>query len=726
MKKTIYLLTIMALSLLFHSCATATKSKLYREVKIKELADNPIFDISLAHQAPRFDSIKILDFKEAFTIGLAIQHKTFEEVLEDREAPSFENTILKIEESNYSIRKARILWTTMIGYGASPLSMSDSLSVVSDSLVNEVYGFEDKIFENHNFFQKINAVNQVKNKLSSSDKRLVEYYLNKAYAFHGNLNSTQRKQETKLIEQIENTSAKIDSLKIVHKEQGFWVQSIEDIDGLADWQIELSASLAKENGSKTNYLLPYHSRQLNARSILSSLKREEIRKRYFQEKEKSQDKLYKDNRDLTDQIDSLAIKKMQLAKLYGHKHRASVQLQGFWNGAADNYLNSAEEIIDFNKSYAKQAAIEKQKEDSLILQTLGILDSKAITIAPWNRYFYTNAYISKTSNDSVFTPYFTLDTVVEKGMFFLANKLFGLTFRLRNDLPKYHPDIKVYEVIEEPGNTLGLIYLDFFARENKIPMPSFTSFAEASTYYKQKPISGGMWSLEKGKQLTPADVISLFHDFTHGIHNLYAERKYSVYSGMFNTPQDFGEFPSQLFEFAAFHPDIIKNYAIHNETKETLSDSLIDELIFSYNFGWANAMYGITIKNMLSTKWHAMKDTDGFISSKYFEVKMMKNEQLFESNNAFSSYRYIDQWTNEDYIKGWPSGYHFNYTQYMAANAFEMILSEGGLNEKQGKMLKRLLALGNEKDMKKEFNAFLGRPPRIEHLFKYKFPLYKN
>ncbi|MCB0688940.1 MAG: hypothetical protein KDC53_20520, partial [Saprospiraceae bacterium] len=297
--------------------------------------------------------------------------------------------------------------------------------------------------------------------------------------------------------------------------------------------------------------------------------------------------------------------------------------------------------------------------------------------------------------------------------------LFGITFKVREDLPVYHPDVVAYEVFDEDGRSLAIYYLDFYARDNKSGGAWMNNMVNQSHYLKQKPVIVNVFNFQKPTEGNPSlitydDVTTMFHEFGHSIHGIFADQKWESLSGT-NTPRDFVEFPSQVNEQWALDPTVLKNYAIHYKTGETIPEILVEKLKTSKTFNQGYAMTEIVSAATLDMAWHTVANEEEFLATDLFEKKALGRYQLqlkVVPPRYHSSY-FLHIWSN-----GYSAGYYaYLWSEMLDYSAYQWFEEHGGMTRENGdRFRKYILSVGNSVDLNEAFRNFTGSDPDIEPL----------
>ena len=320
-------------------------------------------------------------------------------------------------------------------------------------------------------------------------------------------------------------------------------------------------------------------------------------------------------------------------------------------------------------------------------------------------------------------PYFEVTTVLEKGVFFAAEKFYGITFKERKDLPVYHSDVTTYEVFDRDGKSLAIYYLDFYTRNNKNGGAWMSNFVDQSHLLGQKPVIVNVFNYQKPAEGKPSlisydDVTTMFHEFGHTLHGLFADQKYTSISGT-NVPRDFVEFPSQINEFFALEPSVLKNYALHYQTKQPMPQALIDKIKKAGAFNQGYSTTELVSAATIDMNWHSVTDASQFKPALEFEKDVL-------AKYGFNLKQVPPRYHSPYFAHIWGGGYSAGYYAYMwsdmlNSDAWDYISKNGGMTRENGdRFRKYILSVGNSVDLNSAYKEFTGRNPNLQPLLKDK------
>eukprot|EP01090_Pellita_catalonica_P012963 TRINITY_DN296_c0_g1_i11.p1 TRINITY_DN296_c0_g1~~TRINITY_DN296_c0_g1_i11.p1 ORF type:complete len:417 (+),score=79.97 TRINITY_DN296_c0_g1_i11:2941-4191(+) len=403
------------------------------------------------------------------------------------------------------------------------------------------------------------------------------------------------------------------------------------------------------------------------------------------------------------------------AQILGFDNFASWSLQGTMASTPDKVFEMFNGLIP--GSLSKVAAETKE------IQAEINKEGNDFTLAPydWNHFAEKVRKSKYNLNEDEVKPYFELTNVLEKGVFYAATKLYGITFKKRTDIPTYHPDVVVYEIFEEDGSKLGLFYGDFFARDSKRGGAWMGAFVKQSKLRGQKPVIYNVCNYPKPAEGEPAlisfdNVETTFHEFGHALHGLFGNQKYASISGT-STARDFVEFPSQFNENWATHPEVLNNYALHYKTGEVIPDALLQKI---KNAGTFNQGYSI-IENLASSnldmQWHTISaDTNIDDVAKFEEEALAKMKLKIDEVPP----RYRSTYFAHIFSGGYAAGYYsYLWTEMLSHDAYDWFKNNGLLTRENGqKFREQILSKGNTMDYAEMYKVFAGRDPQAEPMLK--------
>ncbi|OUD39053.1 M3 family metallopeptidase, partial [Flavobacterium psychrophilum] len=364
-------------------------------------------------------------------------------------------------------------------------------------------------------------------------------------------------------------------------------------------------------------------------------------------------------------------------------------------------------------------AVEKAKAEAQEIQNLIDTQKGGFKLEPWDWNFYSEQ-VRKAKYDldeSQIKPYFELTSVLEKGVFFAAKQMYGITFKERHDLPVYHQDVKVYEVFDNDAKSIAIYYLDFYTRDNKNGGAWMNNFVSQSHYLKQKPVIVNVYNFAKPANGNPSlisfdDVTTMFHEFGHTLHGLFANQQYVTLSGT-AVPRDYVEFPSQINEHAALDPIVLRNYAIHYQTKQPIPQELINKIKKAETFNKGYDVTELLAAATLDMAWHSVENEADFKPALQFENEALQKYGLLVNEVPT---RYHTPYFAHIWGGGYSAGYYaYTWSKTLDYNVYDWMQSHGGMTRENGdRFRKYILSVGNSVDLNQAFKDMIGHDMQIE------------
>ncbi|MRM82518.1 M3 family metallopeptidase [Riemerella anatipestifer] len=690
------------------ACTTMEKTKTSADIPVP--AGNPFLEKSkLQYQAPEFDKIKDEHFKPAFDYGLKVQELEVQKISENTEAPTFENTVLALENSGEVLKRAQSLFYNLTGSNTN-----DKLQALQQEYAPIFSAHSDKIYLNSKLYERIKKVYENRGGLNSESQKLVEYYKQNFDIAGAGLSDTKKEELKKINGELASLSTQFSNKLLDARKNGaLIIDSVKELDGLSSDEIAAAAQAAKEAGHEGKYLLSLLN--TTQQPLLQNLKNRATREKLFKA---SWYRAEKGNADDTRSIiEKLARLRLKKAQVLGKKSFAEWKLQ-------DQMAQKPEEALNLLAQLAKPA-VETAKREASEIQKIIDEQKGGFELAPWDWNFYAEQ-VRKAKYDldeNEIKPYFEVTTVLEKGVFYAAEKFYGITFKERKDLPVYHPDVVAYEVFDRDGKSMALYYLDFYTRNNKNGGAWMSNFVEQSKTLGQKPVIVNVFNYQKPAPGKPSlisydDVTTMFHEFGHTLHGLFADQDYVSLSGT-NVPRDFVEFPSQINEFFALEPEILKNYALHYQTKQPMPQSLIDKIKKASAFNQGYSTTELVAAATLDMAWHSVTSEEQFKPALDFEKEALNKYGLLVEQVPP---RYHSPYFAHIWGGGYSAGYYaYMWSDMLNSDAWDWIKNNGGMTRANGdRFRKYILSVGNTKDLNKAYKEFTGRTPDLKPLLKDK------
>lgn len=694
----------MASAILFFGASLQTQTLNAQNKSIK--MTNPLLRKStLQYQAPPFNLIKDEHFKPAFEYGLKIHDQEIAKIANNPAKPTFKNTVLAIEASGADLIRATGVFYNLTGSNTNP-----TLQAIDEEYAPIFSAHNDKIYLNSKLYKRIKVLSL--NALKGEDKKLTEYYLQLFELAGANLSQADKEKMKKINEELASLSTLFGNKLLIARKNGAIIfDNVNDLAGLSAEEIAAAKARATEAGQDGKYLIGLlnTTQQPLLPSLTNRATREKIFKASWLRAEKN------DEGDTREVLEKMARLRLQKAKLMGKKSFAEWRLQ-------DQMAKTPAPAMDLLAKIAKPA-VEKAKIEAKEIQDLIDAQNGGFKLEPWDWDFYSEQ-VRKAKYDldeSQIKPYFELTTVLEKGVFFAAKQMYGITFKERKDLPVYHPDVVAYEVFDNDGKSIAIYYLDFYTRDNKNGGAWMNNFVSQSHYLKQKPVIVNVYNFSKPAGANPSlisfdDVITMFHEFGHTLHGLFANQNYASLSGT-AVPRDYVEFPSQINEHAALDPEVLKNYAIHYQTKQVIPQELIDKIQKAETFNKGYVVTELLAASTLDMAWHSVEKESDFKPTLDFEKEALQKYGLLVNEVPT---RYHTPYFAHIWSGGYSAGYYaYTWSKTLDYNAFDWMQANGGMTRANCERFRKyILSVGNSVDLNKAFKDFIGHDMQIEPYLK--------
>ena len=669
-------------------------------------ASNPFaHESTLPFQAPPFDKIKDADYQPAMEAGMAEQRAEMEKIADNKDAPTFENTIVAMEKTGSLLQRVGQVFGAVSGANTNP-----TLQKVQETEAPKLAALQDSIFLNPKLFARVEAVynQRATLKLDPESLRLVEYDY-KAFVHAGAKLSEADKAKLKKLNGEESTlSAQfVNKLLAAAKAGALVVDDKARLAGASDADIAAAAQAAKERKLDGKWVIPLQN--TTQQPALQTLTDRSTREKLFQAGWTRAEK--GDANDTRDTIARIAQIRAQKAKLLGFDSYAAWTLEDQMAKTPVTALKFMDDLVP--------AATGKARAEAADIQAQIEKDGEKFKLEPWDWQLYAEQ-VRKAKYDldeEQIKPYFELDNVLKNGVFYAANQLYGLTFTERKDLPVWQPDVRVFNVIDKDGKQIGLFYCDYFKRDNKSGGAWMSNMVGQSKLLGTQPVIYNVANFTKPAPGQPAllsfdDVVTMFHEFGHALHGFFADEEYPSLSGT-STARDFVEFPSQFNEYWASNPKVFANYAKHYKTGEPMPAALVEKIKKARTFNKGYDMTELLSAALLDMSWHTLPADAPKQEVDAFEA------QALRKNHTDLSYvppRYRSSYFLHIWGNGYAAGYYaYLWTQMLADDAFSWFEENGGMTRANGDRFRAMvLSRGNTQDLASMYKAWRGRAPTVD------------
>ncbi len=675
--------------------------------------NNPLLQPStLPFGAPDFSKIKVSDYQPAIVAAIQEQRDAVARIVANKKKPTFENTILAFEESGALLDRVTSIFYALVSADKTP-KIAETQKNVTPLLTD----LENEISFNKELFQRIKYVydHQYK-KLKGEDKKLLEETY-KSFVRSGALLSDDKMARMK---EINLRIAELqqqwgDLLPNATNNSVVWVNSEDELVGLSEADIAQCKKDAESRGSKTPYCIVIIN--TTQQPILTNLQNRKLRKRVYEASIHRADGSRSFNTFPI--VVEIARLRAEKAQLMGYKNYAEMSLEKTMAKTPKQVDAFLRQLIN---EYAPKAAAETKAIEAYAREVEGT----DIDLQPYDRFYYSAKMKKATYNfsEDEVKPYFNIDSVLVNGVFYAANRVYGLQFKERKDIPVYHPDMKVYEVTDKDGKTLAIFYNDYFRRPTKRGGAWMSSFAKQSTQRQQVPLIFNVCNNAKAPEGQPSlltwdEVTTLFHEFGHALHGILSNCRYNALSGT-AVARDFVEMPSQFNEFFASVPEIFDHYAKHATTGAPMPAELKEKMLQSINFQPAYALGENLAATCLDLEWHklSLDQVPTAAQADAFETAALKDIGMYDEQIPP---RYLTSYFNHVWGGGYAAGYYsYLWTEVLADNVADYFKAHGPLKPEVGQALRdKILSRGNTRDLMEMFTDFTGmKSPDTSSLLK--------
>ena len=664
--------------------------------------ENPLLvESELPFGAPDFSKIQVTDYMPAFLKAMEQKREAIKQITENEDSATFENTILAYENSGRLLDRV-----SRVFFALTEADKTDEISEIEKTVQPLLTDLENEISFNKPLFERIKQVYDAQHdSLKGEDQKLLEE-IYKSFVRKGALlpdDKMARMKEINLrISELQQQWG--DSLQAATNDALVWVEKEEDLAGLSEADIAQCKKDAESRGGKAPYAIVIVN--TTQQPLLASLDNRDLRKRVYEASIHRADGTNKHNTFAI--ATEIAKLRAEQGELMGYENYASYSLENTMAKTTDNVYAFLKNLIS---QYRPKADAESKAIEEFAQKTEGA-DFK---LEPYDRFYYSakmKKELLNISEDEV-KPYFTVDSVLQNGVFYAANRVYGLTFKERTDIPTYHPDMKAFEVIDKDGKTLGLFYGDYYRRPTKRGGAWMDGFQKQSRQWNQLPIIFNVCNSAKAPEGQPSlitwdEVTTMFHEFGHALHGLLSNCQYNRLSGT-SVARDFVEMPSQFNESFASIPEVFDHYARHYKTGEPMPADLKERMLKSINFQSAYALGENLAATCLDLAWHMLpsKDIPTAEQAAQFETEALRQIGL---QDAQIPPRYSTSYFNHVFGGGYAAGYYsYLWTEVLAVNIADVFAKRGPLKPETGQDLRdKILSRGNTGDLMQMFTDFTG------------------
>ena len=660
----------------------------------------------LPFQLPPFDRIDETDYVPAFEGGMAEQLKEIEVIAEAADAPTVENTLIPLELSGRVLERVQRVF-----FALSSADTNDELDAIEQEMAPRLSAHRDQILLNPKLFARLQALYVAREALDldAETRRLIEEYHTDFVRAGAELSDADKERLRAINAELatlettfsQNALAEVNAGAVV-------VDTREELAGLSENEIAATAEAAAARELNGKYVIPILN--TSGQPALSSLENRALRERIMRAAlaRGSQGGEY-DNRVVVTRITRL---RAERAALLGYPNHAAYTLEA--------QTASTVEAVDSRLVSLTPLAVANARREAADLQAMIDAEGGDLKLSAWDWAYYAEKVRTAryAFDESQIRPYFELDTVLQNGVFHAANRLYGLRFEERTDLPVYHPDVRVFEVADADGEPLGLFLGDFYARPSKRGGAWMSAYVQQSHLLGTRAVVANHLNVPKPPAgeptlLTFDAVTTMFHEFGHALHGLFSDVRYPYFAGT-SVPRDFVEYPSQVNEMWVTWPEVLQNYAVHHETGEPMPVALVDKVLATAKFNQGFATTEYLAASLLDQAWHQLTpdqvpDADGVLA---FEAAALEASGV--ALDAIPP-RYRSTYFSHIFSGGYSAGYYsYIWSEVLDADSVEWFKENGGLTRENGDHFRRtLLSWGGSRDAMELFKSFRGAEPNI-------------
>ena len=621
--------------------------------------------------------------------------------------PTFDNTIVAMEKSGSLLTRAAKVFFGVIG-----ANTNDTLQKVQQIEAPKLAAHNDAIYLNDQLYRRVKSIydQRASSNYTPEQTALIERYNRDFVRAGANLSEADKVRVRALNQELSKLGTDFSTKLLAGTKAGaLVVDKVSDLDGLSPDEIQTAAQAAKDRGLTGKWVLPL--RNTTQQPAQAELKNRAVRQRLFEAS--TMRTAHGDTNDTRSTIRRMAELRAEKANLLGFPNWAAYALD---NQGAKNPQNAIKLLTDL-----APAATARARAEAADMQKLIDTQGGGFKLQPWDWQYYAEQVRKAKYNldESQIMPYFELNNVLQNGVFFAANRLYGLTFKERHDIPVYHPDVRVFEVFDANGQPLALFYADYFKRDNKQGGAWMDLFVDQSALTGWKPVIYNVANFTKPAAGQPAlltfdDVTTMFHEFGHGLHGMFSSVAYPTLSGT-NVPRDFVEFPSQFNEHWALEPTVFANYAKHYQTGALMPAALVDKIKQSRTFNQGFATTELLEASLLDFAWHTLPPGGAPADADAFEAAALQryNVAVPEVPPRYHSTYFSHIWDG-----GYSAGYYaYTWSEVLDDDAYAWFTEHGGLTRENGQRFRdMILSRGGTQDAATMYRGWRGRDPTVDAL----------
>lgn len=717
MKRTILTAVLLSGSLLAANSLHASNGNSETAVPTKTMttiefdASNPFYAPStLPFQAPDFSAIQTQHYLPAFIEGISRAAAEIEEIANNPAAPTFVNTVEAMERTGDLLGRVSRVFNNM-----TSAHTNEEIQAIQREVSPMLSAHSDNTYLNPALFERFKTLYDTMDSLGLNTEQqmvLTRYYRNFVRA-GALLDDAQQSRIREINERMSQLSTEWgSSMLAITRESAVIVDDVALLDGMSDAQIAAAAAAARNRGEEGKYLLAITN--TTRQPILTSLNNREMRQRVFEAS-------FNRGLGIDGAIDvrpivlEIAALRAERAQLMGYNNFAEFAIE-------PNMAGTPDAVLEMLTGMIPAIHVNTEREANQIREMI-IETGNNHELMPWDWEYYAEKVRQKLFDidDDEVKPYFELESVLNNGLFYTMNRLYGITFEERFDLPVYHESVRVWDVFDHNGEQLALFYGDFYARDSKRGGAWMSSYVGQSGMLGTKPVVVNVLNIPQPAEGDPTlvsfrNVVTLFHEIGHGVHGMFSDVYYPSVAGT-ATPRDFVEFPSTFEEDWAIHPEVLANYARHYRTGELLPRELLDRVIAAQSFNQGFDTFEYVAASLLDLEWHMLTPENIPTDVEAFEAQALAK---YGMDWNFVPPRY----TTTIFNHVWPGGYSANYYAYiwseiLAADAFAYVQEQGGLSLDVGLRYRdTVLSRGGSMEPMEIYKNFRGQEPTVDALLR--------
>jgi peptidyl-dipeptidase Dcp len=700
----------MSIRFFFLACVFPLLAQITAVSAADSMPDNPLLkESTLPYHFPPFDKLKNDDFQPAIEAGMREQLKEIEPIANNSEQPTFDNTIVALEKTGRVLDRADRIFSNLNACNTNP-----EMQKIDKDLAPKLSAHRDAIHLNGKLFARVQALYDKRDSLGLDPESayLLERYYKDFVRAGAKLSDADKEKLKKINTELATLQTQFEQDVLNEKNaSSVVVDKKEDLAGLSDSQMATVTNAAKAEHKDGKFVIQMQN--TTGQPLLGSLQSRQLRERIMQTS------LGRNSHGGEFDTKQVVMRTAQLraekAKLLGYENWAAYQLE---DQTAHNVPTVNKLLSDLAPAAIGNAKREAAEQQKVVDQEKGGFQ---IGAADWEFYSEKVRKAKYDFDESQLRPYYELNHVLLDGVFFAANKEYGLTFKERHDLPVYQPDVRVFDVFDRDGKQLAIFIGDYYARPSKRGGAWMNSYVTQNALLGTQPVVANHLNIPKPPPgeptlLTHDEVRTAFHEFGHALHGMFSNVKYPRFAAT-SVPRDFVEYPSQVNEMWATWPEVLKNYAKHYKTGEPMPQALLDkvEAAKKFNEGYRTTEY--LAATLLDQAWHQLDPSQIPTDAIAFEEQALQKAGV---DYPPVPPRYRSSYFSHAFAGGYSAGYYsYIWSEVLDADTVEFFKQHGGLTRENGDLFReKLLSRGGSADALGLFKNFTGRDPYLEPLLK--------